>query len=63
LIRITEGAHLVLLDLEELDDKHLDRIHETYGRLAAKARENLKRGEVDTGTPDLNLDDEDEARP
>ncbi len=63
LIRVTEGAHLVLLDLEELDDRQLDRVRATYERLAAKARENLKRGEVDTGTPDLNLDDEEETRP
>jgi low affinity Fe/Cu permease len=54
LIRVTEGAHLVLLDLEELDDRQLDRICQTYQRLAAKAREDLKRGEVDTGTPELN---------
>ena len=54
LIRVTQGAHLVLLDLEELDDRQLDRICQTYQRLAAKAREDLKRGEVDTGTPELN---------
>ncbi len=53
LIRVTEGAHLVLLDLEELDDKQLDKVRDTYERLAAKARENLKSGEDDTGTPDL----------
>jgi low affinity Fe/Cu permease len=61
LIRVTEGAHLVLLDLEELDDKQLDRVRETYERLAAKARENLRRGEVDTGTPELNPDEEGES--
>src|ERR687894_1964216 len=27
LIRATKGAHTVLLDLEELDDKHLDTIN------------------------------------
>ncbi|HEX8722530.1 MAG TPA: low affinity iron permease family protein [Pyrinomonadaceae bacterium] len=59
LIRVTEGAHLVLLDLEELDDKQLDRIRKIYEKLAAKARENAERGEEDTGTPDLNLDEGD----
>jgi len=61
LIRVTEGAHLVLLDLEELDNRQLDWIRETYQRLATKAREDLKRGEVDTGTPELNLEEEGET--
>src|ERR671912_325339 len=34
LIRVTEGAHLVLLDLEELDDRQLDRIRDIYEELA-----------------------------
>jgi len=57
LIRVTEGAHLVLLDLEELDDKQLDRIRDLYEELAKKAREDSERGEEDTGTPKLNLDE------
>jgi low affinity Fe/Cu permease len=56
LIRVTEGAHLFLLDLEELDDKQLDRIYDTYEELARKAREDFKRGKVDTGTPELSFD-------
>jgi low affinity Fe/Cu permease len=63
LIRVTEGAHLVLLDLEELDAGQLDRIYNTYERLAAKARRDMERGEVDTGTPDLNLDEDGRAQP
>ena len=59
LIRVTKGAHLALLDLEELDDKQLDRIHEIYEKLAAKARENAGSGKEDTGTPELNLDEGD----
>src|ERR1051325_5116025 len=39
LIRVTKGAHLVLLDLEELDDKQLDRMREVYEKLASEARE------------------------
>ena len=57
LIRVTEGAHLVLLDLEELDDKQLDRIRDLYEELARKAREDSERGEEDTGTPKLNLNE------
>jgi low affinity Fe/Cu permease len=49
LIRALEGAHNALLDLEDLDDKELDRIRETYGRLAESAR-NLLRERGDTKT-------------
>ena len=61
LIRVTEGAHLVLLDLEELDDKQLDKVRATYEKLATKARADLKLGKDDTGVPDLGDEDEDEA--
>ena len=57
LIRVTEGAHLVLLDLEELDDRQLDRIREIYEKLARQARDDSRRGKEDTGTPDLNLNE------
>ena len=53
LIRVTEGAHLVLLDLEELDDKQLDRIHANYKRIALQARERDDRD--DTGTPPVDI--------
>ena len=53
LIRVTEGAHTVLLDLEELDDHELDRIRRDYEKLAKKAREKLGRGEPDTDVPEL----------
>jgi low affinity Fe/Cu permease len=59
LIRVTKGAHLVLLDLEELDDKQLDRIRDIYEKLAAKAREDADEGKEDTGTPALNLNEGD----
>jgi low affinity Fe/Cu permease len=53
LIRVTEGAHIALLDLEELDERELDRVRGNYQKLAAMAREGARRGEADTGTPDL----------
>jgi low affinity Fe/Cu permease len=37
LIRVIEGAHNALLDMEELEDKDIDRIRLNYGRLAASA--------------------------
>ncbi|HEY0605431.1 MAG TPA: low affinity iron permease family protein [Herpetosiphonaceae bacterium] len=53
LIRALAGAHNVLLDLEELDEEQLDRIHATYEKLARQAREELKRGGFDTDSPAL----------
>ena len=53
LIRVTQGAHLALLDLEELDEKELDHICSNYQKLAKKAREKLARGETDTDVVEL----------
>jgi low affinity Fe/Cu permease len=53
LIRVTKGAHVALLDLEELDDKDLDRIRKDYEKLAKEAREKLARGEDDTDVAEL----------
>ncbi|MBA3582255.1 MAG: low affinity iron permease family protein [Gammaproteobacteria bacterium] len=52
LIRVTEGAHIVLLDLEELDENELEAYKIKYQAMASAARENLKRGINDTGTPE-----------
>ena len=49
LLRVTAGAHNALLDLEELEEKELDRMRAAYCRLAEKARAGLGRGESDTG--------------
>jgi len=54
LIRATAGAHLALLDIEELTDVELDRLRAHYERLAQEARERLRRGETDTGTPEFS---------
>ena len=53
LIRVIEGAHNILLDLEELDENDLDRIKAEYERLAEKARKDLKKGKGDTGVPEV----------
>jgi low affinity Fe/Cu permease len=53
LIRATEGAHNILLELEELDEKDLDRIRTGYRKLAEQARKDLKKGKGDTGVPDV----------
>lgn len=48
LIRSMQGAHLALLDLEELEEKDLDRIRNGYRTLARKARADLRHGKSDT---------------
>jgi len=56
LIRAVSGAHNALLDLEELQEADLERIRARYEELAQAAREALRRGEMDTGTPELKPD-------
>jgi low affinity Fe/Cu permease len=53
LLRATAGAHNALLDLEELEELELDRIRAGYARLAARARTDLRRGQPDTGAPEV----------
>jgi low affinity Fe/Cu permease len=53
LLRVTAGAHNALLDLEELEEVELRRIRAEYGKLAERARADLRRGLVDTGIPDV----------
>ena len=52
LIRATQGAHTALLDIEELDEDDLEGYKRKYLALARRARDNLKRGIVDTGSPE-----------
>src|SRR5262245_55137659 len=51
LIRATKGAHNALLDLEELEEDKLDAFRKKYHALATRAREEVKAGTEDTGTP------------
>ncbi|MDY0040346.1 MAG: low affinity iron permease family protein [Desulforhabdus sp.] len=53
LIRVTEGAHIALLDLEELEEKDLRKIRAGYAKLAERARTELRRGGDDTDTPEV----------
>ncbi|MER2538238.1 MAG: low affinity iron permease family protein [Azonexus sp.] len=55
LIRAVDGAHNVLLDLEQLEEDELDSIREKYQRLAARARDDLRQGNLDTGSPTTDL--------
>jgi low affinity Fe/Cu permease len=53
LIRATKGAHLSLLDLEELEEGELATFVRQYEALAARGREQLQKGRSDTGTPEV----------
>ena len=53
LIRATKGAHLSLLDLEELEEKELAAFVKQYEALASMARAQLQSGKSDTGTPEV----------
>lgn len=52
LIRVTQGAHNILLDLEELDDVQLDEFRRRYQLLASLARAGIEKGFLDTDTPE-----------
>ena len=53
LIRVTEGAHTALLDLEELPDQELYRMLCRYQEIAAESRRRLALGEEDTHIADV----------
>lgn len=53
LIRAVEGAHNGLLAIEDLTDQDLKHLRARYVELAKVAREELRQGEQDTGTPQV----------
>lgn len=55
LLRSINGAHLALLDLEELDEAHLDRIRDEYRELARRARKDLRAGKSDTDVREVGV--------
>jgi low affinity Fe/Cu permease len=54
LLRVTPGAHNVLMNLEELEEHELERIRMVYVRLAEKARQGIDDGRSDDGVPDID---------
>lgn len=55
LIRATQGAHTVLLDLEELSEKEQQEIQDRYEEIAAEGRKRLEAGKSDTNIPKVIL--------
>jgi len=53
IIRATKGAHNEMMDIEKLTDEDLERIQKKYGLLAEQTKEDLKKGKVDTHSPDI----------
>ena len=53
IIRATKGAHNEMMDIEKLTDEDLGRIQKRYGLLAEKTKEDLKKGKLDTHTPEI----------
>jgi low affinity Fe/Cu permease len=54
LLRVTPGAHNVLMNLEELEEHELERIRAIYVRLAEKARRGVDDGLSDEGIPEMS---------
>lgn len=54
IIRSIEGAHIALLDLEELTDREIKEVRDKYLKLAKKGREALRQGGTDTGTQECD---------
>ncbi len=56
LIRATEGAHVVLLNMEELEEHELEAIRAKYCEIAAEGRKRMRKGGTDTDIPDIALE-------
>jgi low affinity Fe/Cu permease len=54
LIRCIDGAHNALLDLEEMEEEDIERIRKDYRKLAAEARKELRDGQGDTDSRDVD---------
>jgi low affinity Fe/Cu permease len=54
LLRVTPGAHNVLMDLEELEEAELERLRAAYVKLAERARDTEDDGRSDQGVPDID---------
>lgn len=53
IIRATQGAHNEMMDIEKLTDEDLARIQKKYGLLVKKTKEDLRKGKLDTHSPEI----------
>ncbi len=56
IIRVSEGAHNALLDIEEMTDRDYDRIKASYTTLARQAREQLQSGKLKWATARVSME-------
>jgi low affinity Fe/Cu permease len=54
LLRVSPGAHNVLMSLEELEEHELARIRGVFVKLAEKARLGPDDGRSETGVPNID---------
>jgi low affinity Fe/Cu permease len=54
LLRVTPGAHNVLMNLEELEERDLARLRSVYVRLAERARKGAERGRSEDDVPAID---------
>lgn len=55
LIRATQGAHLVLMDIEKLDEDGFQAFRKTYDKMAEEARQSLEGGKLDMDCPEIQI--------
>jgi low affinity Fe/Cu permease len=55
LIRAADGAHNGLLDLEELNEAEIEAFRKKYLQLAEDARDEIRRAQSDTGSPEVQF--------
>ena len=55
LLRSSKGAHTALLDIEELSEEELDKLKGKYEELASFARDALRKGQTDLGSPEVRV--------
>ena len=53
LIRATQTAHTVMLDVEELSEEELDHLKRCYHKIAVAALKEMRAGKTDLGIPDI----------
>jgi low affinity Fe/Cu permease len=53
IIRSTEGAHKMMLDLEQVSTNDLEKLRARYQEMADNARRDKSGSSADTGTPDI----------
>ena len=56
IIRVSEGAHNALLDIEEMTDRDYDSIKASYTLLAKQAREQLQSGKLKWATARVSME-------